>query len=159
MLKKMIFGLMTVCLLAFAWSACSEKKAPQEANQVVDLEELLEPTGDNPLEKMVSLLEKSVSYLKDKHIKTEEDVQDVRTAIITVYFNSELLEEENDEWAQSLTEEENAKLTEMVSSIQSKLENLGEDMLKETERLKKEAEEKGLKFELEESKTDEHQSE
>ena len=92
MLKKMIFGLMTVCLLAFAWSACSEKKAPQEANQVVDLEELLEPTGDNPLEKMVSLLEKSVSYLKDKHIKTEEDVQDVRTAIITVYFNSELLE-------------------------------------------------------------------
>ena len=31
MLKKMIFGLMTVGVLAFSWSACSEKKMANDA--------------------------------------------------------------------------------------------------------------------------------
>lgn len=137
----MIFGLTTVCVLAFSWSACSEKTP---APAVVDVDELLQPTGDNPLEKMTSLMEKYWGYMKGKHIKTEEDIQEL--ADVTNKFKEiyEELEEEGDEWSNSLTEEDAEKLMGKLSKIVKKVERLEKRAKKEADRLREEAEENGL---------------
>lgn len=141
MLKKMIFGLMTVGVLAFSWSACSEKKM---ANDAADLTTVFEPTGNNPLEKSVSLLENLVGYLKDTHIESEEDVATLKEALEKYAAISDKLQKESEAFTDSLTEEESSKLLETLPGILTDIEQYAKEVEKEKKRLLKEAEEKGI---------------
>ena len=143
MLKKMIFGLMTVCLLILTWSACSEKKAPQEA-EVLDVENMLEPKGDTPLEKMASLMENYVNYLKDKHIKAEADVKEMESVSEKLQEITDRLGAEAEKWNESLTEADKDKLTGKMALILTKIDQYAEEAESEAKRLGKEAEENGL---------------
>ena len=122
-MKKVIFAVLAAFMVSLSFTSCSK----------------------SPEEKMIGVFEDMVSTLKDTHIKSADDVKNLKEKMEGLQKEMEEAQKEMEEKVKAMSEEEQKEFNEKTEKeFKEKVNKLMEELPAELERLQKEATEAGI---------------
>lgn len=133
-MKKLIFALLALFMVSTVVVSCDNKKSKKDEE-----EEL------TPAEQMIACMEDMVDVLKDTHIKSTDDVKDLKEKMDGIKKDFDEAQKALEEELKEMSDEERKEFEEKTEKqFEEKVYKLMEDLPKEMERLQKEATEANI---------------